>query len=196
MRRNSHENQIACAYCRASDPLRGRKQRLRLRRASASATRTVLTGDALDAAAQELIGLSSDLATAAEAGAPGYVKPAGKTALVLSVNTDGCPGMSTIEAWKLARDGDELFITVVMTDGQNVRGMIAAGDKATLIVHGSQYYILHLENVETKCLEYSDEAHAAGMFNAAYSGAPEQRCEYTVTLRVTALEGSYVYMFE
>ena len=163
---------------------------------SASATRTPLTGDALDAAVEELSGLCSDLSTSAEAAAPGYTAPQSKTALILSVNPDGSPGMSTIEAWHIEQDADGVFVTVVMTDGQNIRNLCEAGDKGTLIVHGSQYYILHLETEDVICLEYSDEAYAAGLFNHAYSGASEQRCEYTVTFRVYAAEGSYAYMFE
>ena len=163
---------------------------------SASATRTLLEGDALAAAAEELAGICSDLATSADVQEPGYTAPDSKTALVLSVNPDGSPGMSTIEAWQIAEEDGELYITVVMTDGQNIRNLCEIGDRGTMIVHGEQYYILHLEDIESTCLEYSDEAYEAGLFNSAYSGASSQRCEYTVTFRVYMAEATTVYMFD
>lgn len=163
---------------------------------SASATRTLLTGDALEAAVEDMSGICSDLATAADVKAPGYQRPANsKTALILSVNPDGAPGMSTIQMWKIFEEDGEIYIKVVMTDGQNIRNLCEIGDVGTLIVHGNQYYILRMETVESVCLEYSDEAYAAGLFNQAYSGASAQRCEYTVTFRVFSAEATSLYMF-
>ncbi len=163
---------------------------------SASATRTQLTGEALEAAVEDMAGICSDLATAADAKAPGYVNPVNsKTALILSVNPDGAPGMSTIQMWKITEEEGEVYITVVMTDGQNIRNLCEIGDVGTLIVHGDQYYILRMETVESTCLEYSDEAYAAGLFNRAYSGASARRCEYTVTFRVFMAEATSLYMF-
>ena len=164
---------------------------------SASATRTLLAGDALEAAVEDMKGICSDLATAADVRASGSSSMNNsKTALILSVNPDGAPGMSTIQAWKITEEEGEIYITVVMTDGQNIRNLCEIGDVGTLIVHGDQYYILHMETVETACLEYSDEAYAAGLFNQAYSGASSQRCEYTVTFRVTVAESTTLYMFD
>ncbi len=163
---------------------------------SASATRTLLTGDALAAAVEDMTGICSDLATAAEVKTPGYQRPANsKTALILSVNPDGAPGMSTIQMWKIFEEDGEIYIKVVMTDGQNIRNLCEPGDVGTLIVHGDRYYILRMETVGSTCLEYSDEAYAAGLFNQAYSGASAHRCEYTVTFRVFHAESTNTYMF-
>ena len=104
--------------------------------------------------------------------------------------------MSTIHAWKVEKDGDEATIKVVMTDGKTISNLIAKGAKGTILVHGSAYYLMHVENVETVTLEYSDENYEAGLFNSAYSGKDAQLNEYTVTFRINELEKTFVYMFD
>ena len=114
----------------------------------------------------------------------------------MSTNSDGYVSMSTIHAWKVEKDGDEATIKVVMTDGKTISNLITKGAKGTILVHGSAYYLMHVENVETVTLEYSDENYEAGLFNSAYSGKDAQLNEYTVTFRINELEKTFVYMFD
>ncbi len=159
---------------------------------SASVTRTALTGDDYTTAITELEGLSNDLATKADSQAEGYTSPESTTiAEVLSVSSDGYPSMSTIHAWKV--DGDT--ITVVMTDGRTISNLINVGDRGTILIHGSAYYLLHVETESVKTLEYSDDAYNNGEFNVDYSGADRKAAEYTVTFKINELESTQVYMF-
>ena len=164
---------------------------------SASATRTQLSGDEYDAAVENLIAISNDLATAADA-ANKASDEASDSALaqVLTVNPDGSVGMSTIHAWKVTETEDGLYVTVVMTDGQNIRNLAEVGNRGTIIVHGDSYYIMHVQTTDVQVLEYSDEAYEAGMFNEDYSGAEAQRCEYTVTFEIYNLESTFLYVFD
>lgn len=165
---------------------------------SASATRTLLQGDTLDAAVDDLIAISNDLATKSDAEAKGSGEMSNSAlAQVLTVNPDGSVGISTIHAWQVTRGEDgAIYVTVVMTDGQNIRNLAEVGDRGTILVHGDAYYLMHVETEEVTELPYSDEAYEAGLFNEDYSGAAEQRSEYTVTFRVYEIESSFVYMFE
>lgn len=163
---------------------------------SASLTRNTLTGDDFDAAIDELVSASNDLATLAETKEDGYEEPTSGYAQVLSTNSDGSVGMSTIHAWNVEKTDTGATITVVMTDGRTISNLINEGDRGTIIIHGSAYYILHVENINTVTLEYSDEAYEAGEFNSAYSGADNKLCEYTVTFNIYDLESTYVYMFD
>lgn len=161
--------------------------------ASASVTRTDLSGSDYDAAISELESLSNDLATKADSEAEGYTAPESTTfAEVISVSPDGYPSMSTIHAWKV--DGDT--ITVVMTDGRTISNLINVGDRGTILIHGSSYYVLHVETSDVKTLEYSDDAYNNGEFNVDYSGADRQAPEYTVTFKINELESTQVYMFD
>lgn len=163
----------------------------------ASSTRTVLSGDDYDAAIENLVSLSNDLATQAETEESGYEAPESETyAQVLSVNTDGSVAMSTIHAWKVEKTDDGAQITVVMTDGRTISNLIHEADRGTIIIHGDAYYILHIENTNTVILPYSEEDYEAGKFNSAYSGAEEEKNEYTVTFNIYELESTYVYMFD
>ena len=135
---------------------------------SASVTRTALTGD-------------------------DYTAPESTTiAQVISVSSDGYPSMSTIHAWKV--DGDK--ITVVITEGRTISNLITLGDLGTIVIHGSSYYLLHVETENVKTLEYSDEAYNNGEFNTDYSGADRKAAEYTVTFNINDLEATQVYMFD
>lgn len=160
---------------------------------SASVTHTDLSGSDYDAAISELESLSNDLATKADSEAEGYTAPESTTfAEVISVSPDGYPSMSTIHAWKV--DGDT--ITVVMTDGRTISNLINVGDRGTILIHGSSYYVLHVETSDVKTLEYSDDAYNNGEFNVDYSGADRQAPEYTVTFKINELESTQVYMFD
>lgn len=162
----------------------------------ASSTRTVLSGDDLDAAVENLEAISNDLATKAETEKDGYEEPESEIAQVLSVNDDGTPAMSTIHAWKVEGEGEDATITVVMTDGRTISNLIAEGAKGTILIHGDAYYLIHVETKEVTTLEYSEEAYEAGEFNSAYSGASNELNEYTVTFTITDIESTQVYMFD
>ena len=163
---------------------------------SASSTRIHLEGDDFTSAIDELVSISNDLATKAETEVEGYEELTSGVAQVMSTNIDGYVSMSTIHAWKVEKDGDEATIKVVMTDGKTISNLIAKGAKGTILVHGSAYYLMHVENVETVTLEYSDENYEAGLFNSAYSGKDAKLNEYTVTFRINELEKTFVYMFD
>ncbi len=164
---------------------------------SASTTRTLLEDDDWQLAIAELASVSDDLATAADAAASGYEAPADAViAQVMSVNDEGSVSLSTIHAWKVDSDGEEATVTIVMTDGQTIRNLIEEGDRGTILVHADQYYILHVETESVTALEYSDDAYENGAFNIDYSGAENQLTEYTVTLKIYALESSMVFMFD
>lgn len=163
---------------------------------SVSMTRSTLNGDDYDAAVEELVSISNDLATKAETEAEGYVEPESGVAQVMSVSSDGFVSMSTIHAWKVESSEAGTTITVVMTDGNTISNLITKGAKGTILIHGSKYYILHVENVETVTLDYSDEDYEAGKFNSAYSGADAQLSEYTVTFNIDEIQSTFVYMFD
>lgn len=163
---------------------------------SASLTRNTLNGDDFEAAIDELVSISNDLATKAETEADGYEEPESKYAQVMSVSSDGYVSMSTIHAWKVEKTDEGEKITVVMTDGNTISNLITKGAKGTILIHGSAYYLLHVENENTVALAYSDEDYEAGKFNSAYSGADHQLTEYTVTLTINEIESTYVYMFD
>ena len=68
---------------------------------TASATKSVLSGDALAEAEKVLMAQSSLLSTADEAKAEGYQPKEGtSTAQIMSINVDGSIGLSTISEWK------------------------------------------------------------------------------------------------
>lgn len=162
---------------------------------SASSTRTLLSGDDLTAVQDELTGLSSDLASIAEAAEEGYSEPEGAViAQIMSLNPDGSIGISTIHAWKYDKTSNT--ITVELTYGQNALNLNSIGDRGTLFVHGKAYYSLHLNTVSVEELEYTDENFENGLFNASYSGKDAQLSEYSITFDVLSIESSFVYMFQ
>jgi hypothetical protein len=70
---------------------------------SASRTKMMLNGAAFDAVAEALKAGSADLASAAEAKAPGYNARTGTIGNVMSANPDGSVGISTISQWVYSR---------------------------------------------------------------------------------------------
>ena len=158
---------------------------------SASRTKVILEGDQKADAVAALQEIDSDLATKAQTEEEGYKAPENEVHVqIMGINPDGTPGVSTIHAWRL--DGETL--TVVLTDGQNAQNLAKAGAKGTILAHGESYYQLHLETVEVNNLEYTDENYENGLFNSAYSGAPEKLCEYTITFKVLPVEQVNLYV--
>lgn len=160
---------------------------------SASATKTVLSGDALAEAEQILAAQSSLLSTADEAKAEGYVAKTGSTyAQIMSINPDGSVGLSTISEWKY-EDGKAY---AKLTQGQNALNLAAPGATGTLLVKGSNgaYYIVHLKTESVNVLEYSEET--AGRFDQYYSGAANKLNEYDITFEVLAIESTNMLMFQ
>ena len=161
---------------------------------SASLTRTVLSGNALDEAYTALVSLSNDLATLADSQVEGYSAPESKLAQVMSVNSDGSIAMSTIHAWKV--DAEAQTVTVVMTDGQTISNLVEVGKRGSILVHGDLYYNMHVEVADVVKLDYSDEAYNNGEFNVDYSGKDNQLAEYTVTFNILTIESTPLYIFD
>lgn len=158
---------------------------------TASATKTVLSGDDLAAAEKVLTAKSSLLSSADEAHAEGYQPKEGTaTAQIMSINPDGSVGLSTISEWKY-EDGK---VFVRLTQGQNALNLAQDGATGTLLVKGDgPWYILHLKAVAVTVLEYSEET--AGQFDQYYSGAANALNEYDIEFDVTAIEQSFALMF-
>ena len=161
---------------------------------SASLTRTVLSGNALDEAYTALVSLSNDLATLADSQVEGYSAPESKLAQVMSVNPDGSIAMSTIHAWKV--DPEAQTVTIVMTEGQTISNLAEVGKRGSILVHGDVYYNMHVEVADVVKLDYSDEAYNNGEFNVDYSGKDNQFAEYTVTLNILTIESTPLYVFD
>ena len=165
---------------------------------SASASKTTLEGDDFNTAIDDLVAISSDLATKAETEAEGYVAHDETYAQAMSVNPDGSVGVSTIHAWKVEKTETGAQVTIVMSDGQCIQNLNEVGDRGSIVVKAGEkgpYYIMHIKTADVKALEYSDEAYEAGKFNVLYSGAEAKATEYTVTFDITMLESTYAFVF-
>ncbi len=159
---------------------------------TASATKTVLSGDGLAEAEKILEEQSSLLSTADEVKAEGYVAKTGNTtAQIMSINPDGSVGLSTISEWKY--EGGKAYVK--LTQGQNALNLSTPGATGTLLVKSSKgaYYIVHLKTESVNVLEYSEET--AGQFDQYYSGAANKLNEYDITFEVMAIESSFALMF-
>lgn len=163
---------------------------------TASATKTVLAGEAYDAAAAALVAHCADLATLAETKVEGYaVNPLLVNAQIMSVNTDGSVGLSTISQWKYV-DGEKDQVIVELTAGQNQINLSKPGACGTLLVKiDGACYLVHLAVVESDEQVFTQEAFDAGEFNFHYSGAPNQLSSFTITCDVTAIEQTYALIF-
>jgi hypothetical protein len=161
---------------------------------SASRTKTTLNGAALDAAAEALQAGSADLASAAAAKAPGYKARGGTIGNVMSANPDGSVGISTISQWVYSRESGGDTVKLQLTEGQNALNLAEAGRRGTLFVPDLTVggkegrYFVHFKVVGVDILKYSDEAYAAGKFNAYYSGQQDKKSQFTLTCRVLAIE--------
>ena len=158
---------------------------------TASATKTVLSGDALAAAEEVLVAKSSLLSSADEAKAEGYQAKTGTgIAQIMSINSDGSVGLSSISEWKY--ESGKVFVR--LTQGQNALNLAKEGATGTLLVKGdSGYYIVHLKTVAVTVLEYS--AETAGQFDQYYSGAANALNEYDIEFDVGAIEQTSMLMF-
>jgi hypothetical protein len=161
---------------------------------SASRTKTTLNGAAFDAAAEALKAGSADLASAAESKAPGYNARMGTIGNVMSTNPDGSVGISTISQWVYSRESGGDTIKLQLTEGQNALNLAEAGRRGTLFVSDLTVggkegrYFVHFKVAGVNTLKYSDEAYAAGKFNAHYSGQSDKKSQFTLTCKVLAIE--------
>ena len=164
---------------------------------SASMTKTLLSGEELDAAAALLAASGSDLATLAQTKAEGYTAPSGVNAHIMSVNPDGSVGLSTISEWKYVQNADGRDQVIVeLTYGQNSLNLSEDGARGTLMVLlDGAGYLVHLDVVDSDEQVYTDEAYNAGEFDAHYSGAANQLSSYTITCDVLSVEMSRLLLF-
>lgn len=164
---------------------------------SASPTKTLLSGEELDAAAALLSQSCSDLATLAETQAEGYVAPQGVTAQIMSVNPDGSVGMSTISEWKYEIvEGDMDQVTLELTYGQNALNLSEDGARGTLLVRlDGASYLMHLDVVSSDEQVFTQEAFDAGEFDSHYSGADNQLSSYTIVCDVLSIESTHLLIF-
>jgi hypothetical protein len=161
---------------------------------SASRTKTTLNGTAFDAVAEALKTGSADLASAAEAKAPGYNARTGTIGNVMSANPDGSVGISTISQWVYSRSSGGDTVKLQLTEGQNALNLAEVGRRGTLFVTDLTVggkegrYFVHFKVVGVDTLKYNDEAYAAGKFNAHYSGQADKKSQFTLTCSVLAIE--------
>jgi hypothetical protein len=161
---------------------------------SASTTKMTLNGAALDAVAEALKAGSAVIASAAEAKAPGYSAREGTIGNVMSTNPDGSVGISTMSQWVYSRASEGDTVKLQLTEGQNALNLAEAGRRGTLFVTDLKVggkegrYFVHFKVVNVDTLKYSDEAYAAGKFNAHYSGQADKKSQFTLTCRVLAIE--------
>ena len=163
---------------------------------TASSTKTVLTGEAYDAAAAALVAHCADLATLAETKVEGYaVNPNLVNAQIMSVNTDGSVGLSTISQWKYV-DAEKDQVIVELTAGQNQINLSQDGACGTLLVKiDGACYLVHLAVIDSDEQVFTQEAYDAGEFNYHYSGAANALSSFTITCDVTAIEQTYALIF-
>lgn len=164
---------------------------------SASPTKTLLTGEALDTAATLLSQSGSDLATLAQTQVEGYVAPQGVTAQIMSVNPDGSVGLSTISEWKYeVVEGSADQVIVELTYGQNALNLSAEGARGTLLVRlDGTSYLAHLDVVSSDEQVFTQEAFEAGEFDAHYSGADNHLSSYTIVCDVLSIESTNLLIF-
>jgi hypothetical protein len=162
--------------------------------ASEASAKSMLQGDAFEAAAKALQTASSDLASLAKTKTAGYVAPKSLTGNVMSTNPDGSVGISTITQWAYAVKSGPDTLTLQLTQGQNALNLAEVGHRGTLFVPGvavsgkNYRYFVHFKVVNIDLMKYSDDAFKAGKFNSYYSGKDGKKSQYTLTCEVLALE--------
>ena len=160
---------------------------------SASPTKIMLDGATFDAAAEALQAGSSDLATMAEAKAPGYTTRRGTIGNVMSTNPDGSVGISTISLWAYCRESEGDMLKLQLASGQTTQNLAEVSRRGTLFVSDltvgdkAVRYFVHFKVIGVDTLKYSDEAYAAGKFNTYYS-AQDKKTQFTITCKVLAIE--------
>ena len=178
---------------------------------SASLTKSYVTGDEAAELAKVLTASGADIATTKEASQPGYEKMYGAHVNVITVNPDGCPGMSTIGYWRYVDNregGADVTITAgdwkytrpgtgadqvvfQLTDGQNARNLLADDARLTIQVTVEKTnYLIHLDVVEVFAQEFDQAAYDAGEFATGYSGADRQATSYYFVCDVLSVEKS------
>ena len=164
---------------------------------SASATKTMLEGEALTAAGVLLAQNDSDLATLAQTKVEGYTAPNVALGQIMSVNPDGSIGLSTISEWQYVQnEAGQDQVIVELTYGQNALNLSEEGARGSLLVRlDGVSYLVHLDVVESDEQVYTDEAYQAGEFDAHYSGAPNKLSSYTITSNVLSIETTNMLMF-
>ena len=164
---------------------------------SASATKTMLEGEALTAAGVLLAQNDSDLATLAQTKVEGYTAPNVALGQIMSVNPDGSIGLSTISEWQYVQnEAGQDQVIVELTYGQNALNLSEDGARGSLLVRlDGVSYLVHLDVVESDEQVYTDEAYQAGEFDSHYSGAPNKLSSYTITSDVLSIETTNMLMF-
>lgn len=185
---------------------------------SASLTKSYVENEALSALAQVLENSGADIATKAQASAPDYVREYGKHVQIVSVNPDGCPGMSTIGYWRYVNNraegrdavitaGDWQFsrrgegvdqVVIQLTEGQNALNLNNAGigGRATLVVKlDDGVYLIHLNTTEIYEQKFDQAAYDAGAFASGYSGADRAASSFYFVFDVLSIEKSNQILF-
>ena len=183
---------------------------------SASLTKSYVEGDEAAALAETLTASGADIATTKQASEPDYVKMYGMHVNVITVNPDGCPGMSTIGYWRYVNNreggadvvisaGDWTYtrpgtgadqVVFQLTDGQNARNLLADDARCTIMVKvENTWYLLHLDVVEVFAQEFTQEAYDAGEFATGYSGADRQATSYYFVADVLSVEKTNSLIF-
>ena len=175
----------------------------------ASLTKSFVAEGDMAALAATLTTMGADIATTKEASAPDYVKMYGAHVNVITVNPDGCPGLSTIGYWRYVNNreggadvtisaGDWSYtrrgtgadqVVFQLTDGQNARNLLADGARLTIQVAVERTnYLIHLNTVEIFEQKFTQEAYDAGEFATGYSGADRQATSYYFVCDVLSIE--------
>ena len=183
---------------------------------SASLTKSYVEGDEAATLAELLTASGADIATTAQAAAPDYVKMYGSHVQVVSVNPDGCPGVSTIGYWRYVNNregGADVVISAAdwsytrpgtgadqvvfqLTDGQNARNLLADDARCTIqLTSNGANYLIHLDIAEVFAQEFTKEAFDAGEFATGYSGADREATSYYFVGNVLSIEKSYAIQF-
>ena len=183
---------------------------------SASLTKSYVEGDEAATLAELLTASGADIATTKQANEPGYEKMYGMHVNVITVNPDGCPGMSTIGYWRYVNNregGADVVISASdwsytrpgtgadqvvfqLTDGQNARNLLADDARCTIqLTSNGANYLIHLDIAEVFAQEFSQEAYDAGEFATGYSGADRQATSYYFVGNVLSIEKSYAIQF-
>ena len=183
---------------------------------SASLTKSYVEGDEAAKLAELLTVSGADIATTKQANEPGYEKMYGMHVNVITVNPDGCPGMSTIGYWRYVNNreggadvvisaGDWQYtrpgtgadqVVFQLTDGQNARNLLADNARGTIMVKVDKtWYLLHLDITEVFAQEFSQEAFDAGEFATGYSGADRQATSYYFVADVLSVEKTNSLIF-
>lgn len=184
----------------------------------ASLTKSFVAEEELATLAETLTMSGADIATTKEASAEGYVKMYGEHVQIMTVNPDGCPGMSTIGYWRYVNNregGADVKITAgdwtytrkgegadqvvfQLTEGQNALNLAAqgvGGRSTMLVVLDRTSYLIHLNTVEVYEQKFTQEAYDAGEFATGYSGADRAATSFYFVCDVLSVEktGSLIF---